>query len=337
MDGILNLNKPRGWTSHDVVAHVRRLTGIRRVGHAGTLDPMATGVLLICLGQATRIAEYLMAGRKRYQAVVRLGVRTDTHDTDGHVTATAPVVVSRAQLEDVLSHFRGRIQQVPPMVSALKREGQPLYKLARRGITVARPARPIEIHELHLTAWLPPDLTLDLVCSPGTYVRALARDLGELLGCGAHLTALTRLACGDFTLSEAIDLDQFTATVTGRDQGQPEALVDQNPSIASESATQRADSVGDPNQLLGRQAQGWRRLIVPMDAGLQHLPALELDAEESRQVRSGRSLPLARATAAGGGLCRAYALCDTGKRLLALLRFDDQSGLWRPHKVFYPL
>jgi tRNA pseudouridine55 synthase len=145
VDGILNLNKPRGWTSHDVVAHVRRLTGIRRVGHAGTLDPMATGVLLLCLGQATRIAEYLMAGQKRYQAVVRLGVRTDTHDADGHMTGTAPVVVSRAQLEDALSHFRGRIEQVPPMVSALKREGQPLYRLARRGITVARPARPIEI------------------------------------------------------------------------------------------------------------------------------------------------------------------------------------------------
>jgi tRNA pseudouridine55 synthase len=307
VDGILNLNKPRGWTSHDVVAHVRRLTGIRRVGHAGTLDPMATGVLLLCLGQATRIAEYLMAGRKRYQAVVRLGVRTDTHDADGQVTGTAPVVVSRAQLEDALSHFRGSIEQVPPMVSALKREGQPLYRLARRGITVARPARPIEIHELHLTAWLPPDLTLDLACSPGTYVRALARDLGERLGCGAHLTALTRLACGGFRLSEAIDLDRFTATVTGRDQDQSEV------------------------------PEGWHRWVAPLDAGLQHLPALDLDVEESRQVRSGRSLLLARASAAGGGLCRAYALSDTGKRLLALLRFDDQSGLWRPHKVFYPL
>ena len=318
VDGILNLNKPKGWTSHDVVAHIRRLTQIRRVGHAGTLDPMATGVLLICLGRATRIAEYLMAGRKRYRAVIRLGISTDSHDADGQVTATSPVAADRAEIERALSHFRGQIRQVPPMVSALKRQGQPLYKLARRGITVDRPARPVEILELTLTEWLSPSLTIELTCSPGTYVRALARDLGQQLGCGAHLTALTRLASGDFVLNEAIQVEQFAAAVAAGDEDEARA-----PSGTDLQAK--------------KPAPGWHTLVLPIEAGLRHFPAHTVGAPESRRVRSGQSLPANLITASTDQLCRVYAAGDPDTRLLALLKFDEEAQVWRPHKVFHPL
>jgi tRNA pseudouridine55 synthase len=318
VDGILNLNKPKGWTSHDVVAHIRRLTQIRRVGHAGTLDPMATGVLLVCLGRATRIAEYLMAGRKRYRAVIRLGISTDSHDADGQVTATSPVAADRAEIERALSRFCGRIKQVPPMVSALKRQGQPLYKLARRGITVERPARSIEIFELTLTEWLSPSLTVELTCSPGTYVRALARDLGRQLGCGAHLTALTRLASGDFVLNEALRVKQFAAAVAAGNQD----------SVQAPSGTDLQAKKPEP---------GWHALVMPIEAGLRHFPAHTLAAHESRRVRSGQSLPANLITAPKDQLCRVYAAGDPDTRLLALLKFDKEAQVWRPHKVFHPL
>lgn len=267
MNGILNLDKPQGWTSHDAVARVRKLTGVRRVGHAGTLDPLATGVLLVCLGKATRIAEYLMAGRKRYRAVMHLGVSTDSHDADGQVTATSPVTFGRAEVEAALEHFRGAIQQVPPMVSALKRQGQPLYKLARRGITVERAARPVEIYQLTLSDWSPPRFTLELTCSPGTYVRALARDLGQQLGCGAHLSALTRLSSGDFDLEQAIRMEQFAAAAA-RDE--------------------------------------WQALLLPLDAGLKSFPRCTLGTRDARRARSGRFLEAGLIAAPPEQLCRAY-------------------------------
>ena len=297
MDGILNLNKPGGWTSHDVVAHVRGLTRIRRVGHAGTLDPMATGVLLVCLGRATRVVEYLMDSRKRYRAMVRLGVSTDSHDADGQVTATSPVTVTRADVELALARFRGAISQVPPMVSAIKHKGRPLYKLARQGITVQRTARPVEIYELTLTDWSPPSFSLEVACSSGTYVRALARDLGHMLGCGAHLTALARLASGDFVLERSIALEQFAEAVKAGD---------------------------------------WGRLVMPMDAGLQHMPACRLDEKSVRLVRSGRPLADVSIDAPVDALCRAYADGDSSE-LIALLKFDNDAQMWRPHKVFRPL
>lgn len=210
MDGILNINKPRGLTSRDVVARVRVIARQREVGHAGTLDPMATGVLLLCLGQATRLAEYLINSLKAYRARVRLGTITDTDDAEGNVVAERPVDVDRATVKAALDRFRGHILQVPPMYSALKRGGKPLYRLARQGVTVEREARPVEIYRLELTDWSPQELTLEVLCSPGTYIRALARDLGEALGCGAHLMALVRLSSGDFRLEDAVELDALT-------------------------------------------------------------------------------------------------------------------------------
>jgi tRNA pseudouridine55 synthase len=273
---------------------------------------MATGVLLVCLGRATRIAEYLMAGPKRYRAVLRLGISTDSHDVDGQVTATAPVTVDRSEVEMALTGYRGSISQIPPMVSAIKQNGQPLYKLARQGITVERAPRQVEITELELMDWHPPKLTLELTCSPGTYVRALARDLGQELRCGAHLTALTRLASGKFVQSQAIDLEQFAAAVEAADSGEWNA-----------SKT--------------RKVPDWHHLVLPLDAGLDHLPACTLGSEASRRIRSGQSLLADQVVAPRDQLCRAYGACNSDNKLVALLRFDDHARLWRPHKVFHPL
>ncbi len=295
MDGILNLNKPRGPTSHDVVERVRALTGVRRVGHAGTLDPLATGVLLVCLGQATRVAEYLMAGQKVYRARVRLGVTTDTYDAEGRVVAEAPVTVSREQVEETLARFRGPILQTPPMYSALKRAGVPLHRLARRGVEAQREPRPVEVLQLELSAWQPPECTLEVTCSPGTYVRVLVHDLGQALGCGAHLTALTRLASGEFRLEEAITLDAFAQAV----------------------------------------AEGrWPDLLHPLDAALTRFPALQLDAEGARRLCSGQAITPPHSLPSGGeerGIARAYGPKGA---FLALVAYDPNVGVWRPHKVF---
>ena len=210
IDGILNLDKPKDLTSHSVVRRVRQVADQRKVGHAGTLDPMATGVLLVCLGRATRVAEYLMESPKVSRASIRLGVVTDTYDAEGTVVATHPVEVTRDEVEAALDDFKGPILQVPPMYSALKRDGKPLYKLARQGITVERPPRAVEIYSLEMTVWQPPELALELSCSSGTYVRSLAHDLGQVLGCGAHLSGLVRTAVGEFKLENAIGLDELT-------------------------------------------------------------------------------------------------------------------------------
>ncbi|MFZ0546868.1 MAG: tRNA pseudouridine(55) synthase TruB [Candidatus Promineifilaceae bacterium] len=211
LGGILNMDKPAGMTSHDVVSAVRRLTLIRRVGHTGTLDPLATGVLLLCIGRATRLSEYLIGQDKRYEAVVRLGQETNTYDAEGEIAAEKPVTADRETIEKALSHFRGPISQVPPMFSALKKDGQPLYELARKGLEVERPSREVTIYHLDLLDWTPPDLRLDVTCSSGTYIRSLAHDLGQRLGCGGHITALRRTAVGHFSVEEAISLESLTA------------------------------------------------------------------------------------------------------------------------------
>jgi tRNA pseudouridine55 synthase len=304
-DGILNLDKPRGLTSHDVVDRVRALTGVRRVGHAGTLDPLATGVLLICIGRATRVTEYLMAGRKAYRTCVRLGITTDTYDADGQVVAEAPVEVGRAQVETALECFRGTIAQVPPVYSALKHEGTPLYRLARRGVDVERlsllKARQVEVFRLKLTTWEPPECVLEVTCSPGTYVRTLAHDLGQALGCGAHVTALTRLASGDFHLEDAVTLEEFTQSVSGG---------------------------------------CWLDLLHPLDAALARFPALHLDADAAWRLCSGQAVEVhdcgdvemetgEREEAAC--LARAYG---PGETFLALVAYEPAAGVWRPRKVF---
>jgi tRNA pseudouridine55 synthase len=215
LSGIFNIAKPAGMTSHDVVKEIRPASGERRVGHAGTLDPMATGVLLVCVGAATRVTEYLMNHDKCYRAGITLGVSTDTHDAEGEITHTADASqVTRLQVETALEHFVGTIEQVPPMYSALKQDGRRLYELAREGISVEREPRPVEIRDLAIVAWDPPRVTLDVICSKGTYMRAIARDLGDILGLGAHLSRLTRTASGHFTIRNACDLDTVVEALT---------------------------------------------------------------------------------------------------------------------------
>ena len=180
MDGILNINKPCGKTSFSMVAMVKRLTGERRVGHAGTLDPIATGVLPICLGQGTRVIEFLVDATKTYRAEIELGVTTDTYDADGRIIQRGdPSGISQDHLEAALASFCGLIRQTPPMYSAVKYQGKPLYKLARAGITVERRSRLAKIHRLELVDWQPPVATIEVVCGKGTYIRSLAYDLGQ--------------------------------------------------------------------------------------------------------------------------------------------------------------
>ncbi len=210
--GLLNVCKARGYTSHDVVAVVRRVLGTRRVGHAGTLDPLAEGVLPLCVGRYTRLVDQLADRDKGYHAEIELGARTTTDDAEGEVVEQRPVPdLSAAALESALGAFRGPITQVPPQFSAIKVAGQRAYDVARRGDALELAGRPVTVHRLEVVAWAPPKLTLVIVCSKGTYIRSIARDLGAALGCGAHLTRLVRLWVGNFGLDTAHSLEEIRA------------------------------------------------------------------------------------------------------------------------------
>ena len=264
--GILNVCKPAGWTSHDVVARVRRLTGERRAGHAGTLDPFATGVLLVCLGQATRVSEYLMEAPKLYRARIRFGTATDTYDATGRVTAEAPrIPESRSALEALLGRFVGRITQTPPAYSALKVEGEPAYRRARRGEAVQPAPRTVEVYEIRLCAWTPPDLEIEVLCGRGTYIRSLAHDLGQAAGSAAHLAALERRAVGRFAIEGSTTLTELEARV----------------------------------------AQGtWQELLHPLDEALLDYPALIVTAEAVARLVQGQ--PIRAGVALEGALRRVY-------------------------------
>lgn len=204
--GILVVDKPEGLTSHDVVNRVRRALGEKRVGHAGTLDPLATGVLLVCVGQATRVAEYLMASDKTYRAVMQLGTITDTYDTEGEIVEKRPLPpeVDRGTIWVALGRFVGDIMQAPPAYSAIKQDGVPLHRRVRRGEDVRPAPRPVHIHSIQLIDWTEPCLTVDVTCEPGTYIRSLAHDLGQALGCGAALSGLRRTRSGRFLADDAL-------------------------------------------------------------------------------------------------------------------------------------
>lgn len=232
LEGILNIDKPSGMTSHDVISRVRRAAGMRRVGHSGTLDPMATGVLVVCLGRATRLVEYLVGRPKTYLGVVRLGQTTDSYDADGKIVLerTVPEVTAET-IEPLLDQFRGDILQIPPMVSAIKKDGKKLYELAREGITIERPPRPVTIYQLDLLDITSPDITLRIQCSAGTYIRSIAYDLGELLGCGGHLTSLRREQVGEFGLDTAVPLDSLNSDNIESHLQRPELAVNHMPRL----------------------------------------------------------------------------------------------------------
>lgn len=201
--GVLVVDKPIGLTSHQVVQIIRRGTNIKRAGHTGTLDPRASGVLVILVGPAVRLSEYISAEDKRYQATIKLGEKTDTYDGDGVITGTAPVDVTREQFEEALQEFVGEIEQVPPPYSAIKVKGRHAYDMARNGEDVQLEPRIIQVHSLEVVEWNMPEVVVDVHCSSGTYVRSLAYDLGEKLGCGANLIGLRRTKSGKFTLKDA--------------------------------------------------------------------------------------------------------------------------------------
>ena len=209
IDGVLLLDKPRGLSSNAALQRAKRLFRAHKAGHTGTLDPLATGLLPICFGDATKFAQALLDADKAYAAVLRLGVTTTTGDVEGEVVATRPVTASRHEVEALLKKFVGRIAQVPPRHSALKRDGRKYYEYARAGVEIARHAREVEIRELELLSWQSPDLELRVRCGKGTYIRVLAEDIGAALGCGAHLTGLSRTGSGGFALADAVTLDDL--------------------------------------------------------------------------------------------------------------------------------
>jgi|TARA_B100000315_G_scaffold29379_2_gene24969 tRNA pseudouridine55 synthase len=303
MIGILNIDKPAGITSFQLVALVKRLSGERRVGHAGTLDPIATGVLPICLGQATRVIEFLAETTKTYRAEITLGIATNTYDTSGQIIQRGdPSTINRNRLESELTSFYGLIWQTPPMYSAVKYQGKPLYKLARAGITVERQSRLAHVYSLKLITWQSPVAIIEVVCGKGTYIRSIAHDLGQALGCGATLQNLTRLRYGPFDIRDALSLSQLEDAF-------------------------RYDY--------------WPDLIHPPDSVLTHWAAVIIGNDAREDMRMGRSLVLddkdeipatehLLAGSVSGKRCRAYTLDG---HFIGVLRFNPVSRRWQPEKV----
>jgi tRNA pseudouridine55 synthase len=244
MDGILVVDKPAGMTSHDVVDRVRKSLGTKKVGHAGTLDPDATGLLVVGVGRATRLLSYAQETPKRYTAVARFGVTTTTQDSSGEVTSERPARITEADLKEVLDDFTGELKQIPPMVSAVKVGGERLYKKARRGEEVERAPRVVTVYELALVDFdaTGPTATLDVACSAGTYVRTLVADIGEALGCGAHLAALRRTENAGFTIDDAVKLEDVDA----RRLRPPSDAVRALPTIEVEESDVRLVATGRP-------------------------------------------------------------------------------------------
>ncbi len=302
MDGILNINKPWGRTSFSIVATVKRLSGERRVGHAGTLDPEATGVLPVCLGKGTRVTEFLVDTKKTYRAQIELGVATDTYDSSGKITQKGDISeIGREKLESALTSFYGSIQQIPPMYSAVKYHGKPLYKWAREGITVDRKSRPVKIYQLELIEWQPPVITAEIVCSKGTYIRSLAHDLGQVLGCGANLKSLIRLKCGLFDITDSISMPQLEDAF---------------------------------------HSGYWQHFVYPIDIVLSHWAAIVVSDAASQAIKNGRPFALEKADSIDGyspvrfsfdNRCRAYSIDGC---FLGVLRLNPETGQWHPEKVF---
>jgi tRNA pseudouridine55 synthase len=301
LDGILVIDKPAGWTSHDVVARMRRILGTRRIGHTGTLDPFATGVLVICINRATRLVRFLIGDEKEYRATMRLGYATDTGDLTGSILSPSADArhITAGMVNEALSHFRGRIEQTPPMYSAKKIGGSKLYEMARRGLHIEREPVEIEIKELELreikeifshgSEELTKDCLINVVCSSGTYVRTLAEDIGRRLGIGAHLVELRRTRAGNFEIDRSLTLEELALFA---DAGQVESV------------------------------------LIPMVAALP-FEALQLDEEERKAVGHGRSI-----RRCGVWLNGSYAmLCDQERQLVAIAVFNAEKQDWEPQIV----
>ncbi|HDR1188596.1 TPA: tRNA pseudouridine(55) synthase TruB [Pasteurella multocida] len=252
INGVFLLDKPQGMSSNDIMQKVKRVFQANKAGHTGALDPLATGMLPICLGEATKFSQFLLDADKRYQVTAKLGERTDTSDAEGQVVETRDVQVDVQDILAALPHFRGELMQVPTMFSALKHQGKPLYEYARAGITVEREARPITIFDLQFIVYDAPYLTLEVHCSKGTYIRTLVDDLGEYLGCGAHVTVLRRTAVANYPVEAMMDWDTLQVLAAQQDL----ALLDQH--------------------------------LLPTDSAVSVLPALHLNQEQSKAISFGQ-------------------------------------------------
>lgn len=267
--GVLLLDKPQGLSSNDALQKVKRLYNANRAGHTGALDPLATGMLPICLGEATKFSQYLLDSDKRYRVIAKLGQRTDTSDADGQIVQERPVNFTLAQLDAALDTFRGDIQQVPSMYSALKYQGKKLYEYARQGIEVPREARSITVYELQFIRWEGDELELEIHCSKGTYIRTITDDLGELLGCGAHVIYLRRLQVATYPIARMVTLEQLNALVA---QAQEQAIA--------------------PGELLDP-------LLMPMDSPVENYPEVNLLPVVAGYVKQGQPVQVAGAPASG--------------------------------------
>lgn len=296
-NGFVNLYKPVGITSMDALRQVKRITGQRnKVGHGGTMDPLARGVLPVCFGQATRLMDFVVGGRKRYKMEVTLGVSTTTYDAEGETVSTRSVAgLSREQVEETIPAFVGIIDQMPPMYSAVKVQGQRLYKLARAGVEVEREARSVEIFDIRLVDFAPPLLVLEADCGKGAYMRSLAHDLGEALGCGGHVVDLVRLSTGRFIADESVTLDQLE------------------------------EAASEPG--------GWEKHLHPIDWVLKDLRSVSIGKHAENFLRNGQAVSLGPQFMDAAYLepFRAY---NSEGRFLALVRFDRPANSWRPVKVF---
>ena len=252
--GVFLLDKPQGMSSNDIMQKVKRIFQANKAGHTGALDPLATGMLPICLGEATKFSQFLLDADKRYLVTAKLGERTDTSDAEGQIVETREVKVKTPEILTALEQFRGDILQVPTMFSALKHNGKPLYEYARQGITVEREARPITIFELNFIQYNAPYLTLEVHCSKGTYIRTLVDDLGEALGCGAHVTMLRRTAVADYPTEKMLDWHALQSLAEQQDL----ALLD--------------------------------ALLLPMDTAVAKLPALTLDENQTQGIGFGQRI-----------------------------------------------
>jgi len=299
VDAVFNINKPGGKTSYGIVALVKRLSGERRVGHAGTLDPDASGVLPVCVGRGTRLIEFLVDTAKSYRAQIELGTTTDTYDASGTIVHRGDASgISRAQCKAVLASFKGIIEQVPPMYSAIKYQGTPLYKLARAGIHVERKSRPVQIYHIEITDWQLPLVSIDVECGKGTYIRSLAHDLGQILGCGAHLKNLVRLKCGLFEIDDAVSLSQLEDAF---------------------------------------RCGYWQQFAYPIDILLLHYEAIIVGDDAEETIKKGSPLLLKDGDSTGYSdrpgqrICRAY---NREGSFLGVLRFDPEKECWQAKKIF---
>ena len=297
ISGVLVVDKPVGMTSHDVVQAVRNGTNLRRAGHTGTLDPRASGVLVILVGPAVRLSEYVSASDKRYQAIIRMGGKTDTFDADGKFTQdnNETIDVTEQQFEDVLKTFVGEIEQTPPPYSAVKVQGRKAYEMARKGEEVKLEPRMITVHHLEVLEWAPPEVVIDVHCSSGTYVRSLANDLGEKLGCGAYLVGLRRTKSGRFSLRDAVPLRKLQEAFT---------------------------------------AGNWYQYLIPAAEALGDWPSIELSPDDVEGVRHGHRVN-AEADTVVGSRVRGVSTQGELVALMECVEGDDGALAWQPKKVFF--